>query len=91
MNRLCYFILLFFVSIGFSQNNNFYGAFESSGVYYSQNESKDFENKFKSNNYLNINYLIGNKWKFDLQLESYLPGRLQNFSDNLQDLSLIHI
>ena len=88
MNRLPYFILLFFVCIGFSQDNSFYGAFESSGVYYSQNESKDFEKKFKSNNYLNINYLIGNKWKFDLQLESYLPGRLQNFSDNLQDTYL---
>ena len=88
MNRLPYFILLFFVCIGFSQNNSFYGAFESSGIYYSQNESKDFEKKFKSNNYLNINYLIGNKWKFDLQLESYLPGRLQNFSDNLQDTYL---
>ena len=88
MNRLSYFILLFFVCIGFSQNNSFYGAFESSGVYYSQNESKDFEKKFKSNNYFNLNYLIGNRWKFDLQLESYLPGRLQNFSDNLEDTYL---
>ena len=77
-----------FFFVGFSQNNSFYGAFESNGVYYSENESKDFEKKFKSNNYFNLNYLIGNKWKFDLQLESYLPGRLQNFSDNLEDTYL---
>lgn len=88
MNRLLSFILFFFILIGFSQNNSFYGAFESSGIYYSQNESKDFEKKLKSNNYLNLNYLIGNKWKFDLQLESYLPGRLQNFSENLDNTYL---
>ena len=80
------FITLFFLFfyIGFSQENTFYGAFESNGIYYSQNDSKDFNEKFKSNNYFNLNYLIGNKWKFDLQLESYLPGRLQNFSENLE-------
>ena len=84
------FITLFFLFfyIGFSQENTFYGAFESNGIYYSQNDSKDFNEKFKSNNYFNLNYLIGNKWKFDLQLESYLPGRLQNFSENLDDTYL---
>jgi hypothetical protein len=84
------FITLFFLFfyIGFSQENTFYGAFESNGIYYSQNDSKDFNKKFKSNNYFNLNYLIGNKWKFDLQLESYLPGRLQNFSENLDDTYL---
>ena len=88
MNKLFIIISLLFFFVGFSQNNSFYGAFESNGVYYSENESKDFEKKFKSNNYFNLNYLIGNKWKFDLQLESYLPGRLQNFSDNLEDTYL---
>ena len=84
MNKLFIIIPLLFFYVGFSQNNSFYGAFESNGVYYSENESKDFERKFKSNNYFNLNYLIGNRWKFDLQLESYLPGRLQNFSDMME-------
>ena len=88
MNKFYIIISLLFFFVGFSQNNSFYGAFESNGVYYSENESKDFEKKFKSNNYFNLNYLIGNKWKFDLQLESYLPGRLQNFSNNLEDTYL---
>ena len=88
MNKLFIIISLLFFYIGFSQENTFYGAFESNGIYYSQNDSKDFNEKFKSNNYFNLNYLIGNKWKFDLQLESYLPGSLQNFSENLDDTYL---
>ena len=47
MNKLFIIISLLFFYVGFSQNNSFYGAFESSGVYYSQNESKDFEKKVK--------------------------------------------
>ena len=43
MNKLFIIISFLFFYVGFSQNNSFYGAFESSGVYYSQNESKDFE------------------------------------------------
>ena len=47
MNKLFIIISLLFFFVGFSQNNSFYGAFESNGVYYSENESKDFEKKFK--------------------------------------------
>ena len=85
MNRLILFLLILYCwSSSSQQKNNLYGSFFSNGVYYSENESKDFEKKFKSNNYFNLNYLIGNKWKFDLQLESYLPGRLQNFSETME-------
>ena len=85
MNRLILFLLILYCwSSSSQQKNNLYGSFFSNGVYYSENESKDFEKKFKSNNYFNLNYLIGNKWRFDLQLESYLPGRLQNFSEMME-------
>lgn len=89
MNKIFIFISLFFVfKVSCQKNNTFYGAYESNGVYYTENESNNFNKKFKSNNYFNLNYLVDNKWKFYMQVESYLPGRLQNFSDNLEDTYL---
>ena len=43
MKKLIIIISSLFLYVGFSQNISFYGAFESSGVYLSQQESKDFE------------------------------------------------
>ena len=69
---------LFFLSLSHSQSNQIYGSFESNAVYYQQNEEESYENKLASNNYLNIKYLFNSNWNVEVQVESYLPKRLQS-------------
>ena len=71
---------LFFLSLSYSQSNRIYGSFESNAVYYQENEEEDYENKLGSNNYLNIKYLFNSNWNVEIQVESYLPRRLQSYS-----------
>ena len=48
MNKIFIFISLFFVfKVSCQKNNTFYGAYESNGVYYTENESNNFNKKFK--------------------------------------------
>ena len=76
---------LFFLSLSYSQSNRIYGSFESNAVYYQENEEEDYENKLGSNNYLNIKYLFNSNWNVEIQVESYLPRRLQSYSDSFED------
>ena len=86
MNRLIlFFLILYCWSSTSQQKNNLYGSFFSNGVYYGESEDKDFNEDLRTNNYLKLDYLVGEKWNFDLQIESYaIDGRLQNFSENLK-------
>ena len=52
--------------------SNFYGSFESNGIYYQENEQENYANEFASNNYLNLKYLFNSSWNFEgknLQME----------------------
>ena len=60
-------------------SSSFYGSFESNGVYYQENEDEKYKDKFASNNYLNLKYILNSSWNFEVQVESYSPMRLQNY------------
>ena len=81
-------INLFFLSISYSQSNKIYGSFESNAIYYQENEEEDYENRLASNNYLNIKYLFNSNWNVEVQVESYLPKRLQGFSNSFEKTHL---
>ena len=81
-------ITLFFLSFSYSQSNKIYGSFESNAVYYQENEEEDYENKLASNNYLNIKYLFNSNWNVEVQVESYLPKRIQGFSNSFEKTHL---
>ena len=81
-------IALFFLSFTYSQSNRVYGSFESNAIYYQQNEEVDYKNKLAANNYLNIKYLFNSNWNVEIQVESYLPKRLQSYSDSFENTHL---
>ena len=81
-------ITLFFLSFSYSQSSKIYGSFESNAVYYQENEEENYENKLGSNNYLNIKYLFNSNWNVEVQVESYLPKRLQGFSNSFEKTHL---
>ena len=68
--------------------SNFYGSFESNGIYYQENEQENYANEFASNNYLNLKYLFNSSWNFEAQIESYSPMRLQGYSDSFEKTHL---
>ena len=83
------FILLIIVNnIHGQSSSSFYGSFESNGVYYQENEDEKYKDKFASNNYLNLKYILNSSWNFEVQVESYSPMRLQNYSDSFEDTHL---
>ena len=69
-------------------SSSFYGSFESNGVYYQENEDEKYKDKFASNNYLNLKYILNSSWNFEVQVESYSPMRLQNYSDSFENTHL---
>lgn len=75
-------ISLFFFR-GFAQTDQHYSiGFESNSQYYIDDEvTGDFEeeDRFRSNNYLKVEYGIGN-FTFGIQAESYAPQHLLNYS-----------
>ena len=79
---------LLFLSISYSQSNRIYGSFESNAVYYQENEEESYQNKLASNNYLNVKYLFNSNWNVEVQVESYLPKRLQSYSDSFENTHL---
>ena len=81
-------IALFFLSFSYSQSSKIYGSFESNAVYYQENEEESYKNKLGSNNYLNIKYLFSSNWNVEMQVESYLPKRLQSYSDSFEKTHL---
>ena len=73
----------------FSQKEGFfYGSIESNSIYYDENEDNDYLNKLGSNNYLNLKYIHNSNWSLEAQIESYLPKRLQNYSQNFEETHL---
>ena len=50
------------IAENYSQDqSNFYGSFESNGVYYQENEVDDYNDRFASNSYLNLKYIFPDK------------------------------
>ena len=88
-----YLILFFFNSyILYSQIlKNLTSSYESYSAYYlDDSKTGDFtyEDRFRSNNYLNLKSSIVNNWNFELQIESYLPTALLNYSPNFKDTGI---
>ena len=75
-----------FVAFGVhAQNQWFQGSFYSNSAYYlDDDKTGDFneEDRFRSNNYLRLSYGYG-KFSAGIQLESFVPKALLNYSPNL--------
>ena len=70
---------------------NLTSSYESYSAYYlddSKTGDFSYEDRFRSNNYLNLKYNIGYNWNFELQIESYLPTALLNYSPNFKDTGI---
>ena len=66
-------------------------SYESYSAYYvddSKTGDFSYEDRFRSNNYLNLKSRIGKYWDLELQIESYLPTSLLNFSPNYKDTGI---
>ena len=66
-------------------------SFNSFSAYYvDDSKTGDFNenNRFRSNNYLNIKSNIGKSWNIELQVESYAPASLLNYSPNFKETNL---
>ena len=91
MKKIIALHLFFFTSIILAQNNsNLTVGFESNSQYYMDDEKTgDFteENRFRSNNYLKIDYLISNFY-FGIQAESYEPISLLNYSPDFNQTNI---
>ena len=88
-NSLLILTTLILINKNYSQTqSNFYGSFESNGIYYQENEQENYANEFASNNYLNLKYLFNSSWNFEAQIESYSPMRLQGYSDSFEKTHL---
>jgi hypothetical protein len=86
MKKLLLLSCIFSRVVSFSQeNNNLSIGLESNSQYY-LNDSKTGHftevNRFRSNNYLKVDYVL-NHFYFGLQLESYEPKMLLNYSPDL--------
>ena len=67
---------------------NLTSSYESFSAYYlddSKTGNFNYDNRFRSNNYLNIKSIISENWNLELQIESYSPDALLNYSPNLKD------
>ncbi len=85
-------ITLFSSNALFSQFfDNITSSFESYSAYYLDDSKTGdfmFEDRFRSNNYLNLKSNIGKYWNFELQIESYLPSSLLNYSPNFKETNI---
>ena len=84
MKKLSLFLFLFAVINLSAQEKWFSGNLYTNSQYYvDDNETGDFseEDRFRSNNYLKLDGGYG-KFTFGIQVESYLPQALLNFSPN---------
>ena len=94
--RKKYKYLIFFlignINIIFSQIfDNLTSSFESYSAYYVDDSKTGdflFEDRFRSNNYLNLKSNLGDNWDFELQIESYLPNTLLNYSPNFKKTNI---
>ncbi len=70
---------------------NLTSSYESYSAYYlddSKTGDFSYEDRFRSNNYLNFKSRTGKYWNFELQIESYLPTSLLNYSPNFEDTGI---
>ena len=87
-------ILFFFLfhNAAYSQLlKNFTSSFESNSAYYiddSKTGNFNFDNRFRSNNYINLKSYLNKNWNFELQIESYQPSPLLNYSTNLKKTNI---
>ena len=87
-------ILFFFLfhNAAYSQLlKNFTSSFESNSSYYiddSKTGDFNFDNRFRSNNYINLKSYLNKNWNFELQIESYQPSPLLNYSTNLKKTNI---
>ena len=71
--------------------NNLRSSYESYSAYYiddSKTGDFNYEDRFRSNNYLNLKSNIGASWNFELQIESYLPSSLLNYSPDFKNTGI---
>ncbi len=91
MKKLLLLSFIFSSFFSFSQENqNLSIGFESNSQYYlDDSKTGDFTetNRFRSNNYLKIDYTL-NHFYFGVQLESYEPKALLNYSPDLNKTDL---
>tara|TARA_B100000768_G_scaffold159177_1_gene158090 strand:+ start:3004 stop:4665 length:1662 start_codon:yes stop_codon:yes gene_type:complete len=87
-------ILFFFLfhNAAYSQLlKNFTSSFESNSSYYTDDSKTgdfNFDNRFRSNNYINLKSYLNKNWNFELQIESYQPSPLLNYSTNLKKTNI---
>ena len=70
---------------------NITSSFQSNSAYYlddSRTGDFIFDKRFRSNNYLNLKTYTDNNWNFELQIESYLPKALLNYSSNFEEVGI---
>ena len=88
--------LLIITSCAFSWTSHaqFNASFEGNGQWYSElsgsgapGSSSDDSTRFRSNAYLKLDYAVQN-WDFGLQIESYLPKALLNYSPELDGVNI---
>lgn len=89
-------LLLLLVAFGLKsiaqeeKKGRFFGGFESNSQYYlDDNELGDFtyEDRFRSNNYLNLNYNYG-KWTAGILAEGYEKNALLNYNPKLNETNI---
>jgi len=90
---LIFTIVIFNIAQLFSQEEKkgrFFGGFESNSQYYlDDNELGDFTygDRFRSNNYLNLNYNY-EKWTAGILVEGYEKNALLNYSPKLKGINI---
>ena len=95
MNNKCIFCLILLVFNNYVLNcqilKNLTSSYESYSAYYlddSKTGDFSYDDRFRSNNYLNFKSRTGKYWNFELQIESYLPTSLLNYSPNFKDTGI---
>ncbi len=95
MNNKYIFCLILLVFNSYVLNcqilKNLTSSYESYSAYYvddSKTGDFSYDDRFRSNNYLNFKSRTGKYWNFELQIESYLPTSLLNYSPNFKDTGI---
>ena len=93
-NKYIFYIIIFLLHSPIVNSQilkNLTSSYESYSAYYlddSKTGDFSYEDRFRSNNYLNLKSSIVNNWNFELQIESYLPTALLNYSPNFKDTGI---
>jgi hypothetical protein len=95
MKNIYKFFIIFFLLNSFNIKSqilkNLSSSFQSNSAYYlddSKTGDFNFDNRFRSNNYLNLKTYSDKNWNFELQIESYSPKALLNYSPNFEEVGI---